>query len=70
MLKYQKLTWLLFFYSIEHCYVSLFITSFFSNLMIRYDAEATFFDESVRSGKRAQLEEKLLQVIILLCFFI
>lgn len=30
---------------------------------IRYDGEATFFDEGVRSSKRQQLEEKLLQVI-------
>lgn len=29
----------------------------------RYDAEATYFDEGVRSAKRKQLEEKLLQVI-------
>lgn len=31
----------------------------------RYDTEATYFDESVRSSKRKQLEEKLLQVMIL-----
>ncbi|KAK4349858.1 hypothetical protein RND71_029171 [Anisodus tanguticus] len=28
-----------------------------------YDAEATFFDEGVRSSKRKQLEEKLLQLV-------
>lgn len=28
----------------------------------RYDAEATYFDEGVRSSKRKQLEDKLLQV--------
>lgn len=28
----------------------------------RYDAEATYFEEGVRSSKRKQLEEKLLQV--------
>lgn len=32
----------------------------------RYDTEATYFDEGVRSSKRKQLEEKLLQVMILL----
>jgi len=31
----------------------------------RYDAEAIYFDEGVRSAKRKQLEEKLLQVISL-----
>ncbi|KAL3532490.1 hypothetical protein ACH5RR_006011, partial [Cinchona calisaya] len=28
-----------------------------------YDAEATYFDEGVRTGKRKQLEEKLLQLV-------
>lgn len=31
----------------------------------RYDAEAIYFDEGVRSAKQKQLEEKLLQVISL-----
>ena len=31
----------------------------------RYDTEATYFDEGVRSSKRKQLEEKLLHVIVL-----
>lgn len=35
--------------------------------LLRYDAEATFFDEGVRSSKRKQLEEKLLQVVTLDC---
>lgn len=34
-------------------------------LAFRYDAEATYFDEGVRNGKRKQLEEKLLQVMLL-----
>ncbi|KAF5466453.1 hypothetical protein F2P56_016376 [Juglans regia] len=38
----------------------VFSTLFFSS---RYDAEATYFDEGVRSAKRKQLEEKLLQLI-------
>lgn len=29
----------------------------------RYDAEAIYFDEGVRSAKREQLESKLLQVM-------
>jgi hypothetical protein len=37
----------------------VFITFYLS----RYDAEATYFEEGVRSAKRKQLEEKLLQVI-------
>lgn len=28
----------------------------------RYDTEATYFDEGVRTSKRKQLEDKLLQV--------
>lgn len=32
--------------------------------IVRYDAEATFFDEGVRVAKRKQLEEKLLQVML------
>lgn len=40
------------------------INNGFSNS--RYDAEAIYFDGGVRSAKRKQLEEKLLQVINLL----
>ncbi|MBA0552018.1 hypothetical protein Golob_022861, partial [Gossypium lobatum] len=32
--------------------------------LTEYDAEATYFDEGVRSAKRKQLEEKLLQLVL------
>lgn len=32
----------------------------------RYDTEATYFEEGVRSSKRQQLQEKLLQVMHIL----
>ena len=42
------------------CFIYLFIFFFCT---FRYDAEAIYFDEGVRSAKREQLEAKLLQVI-------
>ncbi|KAG2728813.1 hypothetical protein I3760_01G221700 [Carya illinoinensis] len=39
------------------------LTSIFYAFLSEYDAEATYFDEGVRSAKRQQLEEKLLQLI-------
>lgn len=39
-------------------------TGFLTFFASRYDAEATYFDEGVRTAKRKQLEEKLLQVIL------
>ncbi|XP_041015401.1 protein ROOT HAIR DEFECTIVE 3-like [Juglans microcarpa x Juglans regia] len=39
------------------------LTSIFYAFLSEYDAEATYFDEGVRSAKRKQLEEKLLQLI-------
>lgn len=32
-------------------------------ILFRYDMEATYFDDGVRTTKRKQLEEKLLQVM-------
>lgn len=43
----------------------LLALSFFSSFNSRYDEEAIYFDDGVRSAKRKQLEEKLLQVIYL-----
>ncbi|KAK6148720.1 hypothetical protein DH2020_016245 [Rehmannia glutinosa] len=39
------------------------LTSILDVCLSEYDAEATYFDESVRSTKRKQLEEKLLQLV-------
>ncbi|KAB1218429.1 hypothetical protein CJ030_MR3G026309 [Morella rubra] len=39
------------------------VSSILGSFLSEYDAEATFFDEGVRSAKRKQLEEKLLQLI-------
>nr|ADN34108.1 protein SEY1 [Cucumis melo subsp. melo] len=39
------------------------LSSIINTCLSEYDAEATFFDEGVRSAKRAQLEEKLLQLV-------
>ncbi|XP_023000317.1 protein ROOT HAIR DEFECTIVE 3 homolog 1-like isoform X1 [Cucurbita maxima] len=39
------------------------LSAIINTCLSEYDAEATFFDESVRSGKRQQLEEKLLQLV-------
>ncbi|KAK4726515.1 hypothetical protein R3W88_031432 [Solanum pinnatisectum] len=39
------------------------LSSILNTCLSEYDAEATFFDEGVRSSKRKQLEEKLLQLI-------
>ncbi|KAL8522532.1 hypothetical protein ACS0TY_012625 [Phlomoides rotata] len=39
------------------------LTSILENCLSEYDAEATYFDEGVRSSKRKQLEEKLLQLV-------
>ncbi|XP_051115883.1 protein ROOT HAIR DEFECTIVE 3-like [Andrographis paniculata] len=40
------------------------LTSILDICLSEYDAEATFFDEGVRSSKRKQLEEKLLQLVL------
>ncbi|KAK4413792.1 protein ROOT HAIR defective [Sesamum alatum] len=39
------------------------LTSIIDACLSEYDAEATYFDEGVRSSKRKQLEEKLLQLV-------
>ncbi|XP_073015514.1 LOW QUALITY PROTEIN: protein ROOT HAIR DEFECTIVE 3-like [Primulina eburnea] len=39
------------------------LTSILDVCLSEYDAEATYFDEGVRSSKRKQLEEKLLQLV-------
>ncbi|KAM3289906.1 protein ROOT HAIR DEFECTIVE 3 isoform X2 [Capsicum chacoense] len=39
------------------------LSSILNTCLSEFDAEATFFDEGVRSTKRKQLEEKLLQLI-------
>ncbi|KAJ7951632.1 Protein ROOT HAIR DEFECTIVE 3-like [Quillaja saponaria] len=39
------------------------LSSLLDTSLSRYDAEATYFDESVRSAKRKQLQEKLLQLV-------
>ncbi|OIT20038.1 protein root hair defective 3 [Nicotiana attenuata] len=39
------------------------LSSVLNACLSEYDAEATFFDEGVRSTKRKQLEEKLLQLV-------
>ncbi|KAL0701604.1 hypothetical protein Bca4012_057726 [Brassica carinata] len=39
------------------------LTSILGSCLSEYDGEATFFDEGVRSSKRYQLEEKLLQLV-------
>ncbi|XP_047266124.1 protein ROOT HAIR DEFECTIVE 3 isoform X1 [Capsicum annuum] len=39
------------------------LSSILDVCLSEYDAEATFFDEGVRSSKRKQLEEKLLQLV-------
>ncbi|XP_073120651.1 protein ROOT HAIR DEFECTIVE 3-like [Henckelia pumila] len=39
------------------------LTSILNVCLSEYDAEATYFDEGVRSSKRKQLEEKLLQLV-------
>uniref|UniRef100_A0A7N2R4B8 GB1/RHD3-type G domain-containing protein n=1 Tax=Quercus lobata TaxID=97700 RepID=A0A7N2R4B8_QUELO len=39
------------------------LSSILDSFLSEYDAEATYFDESVRSAKRRQFEEKLLQRI-------
>ncbi|KAG6415812.1 hypothetical protein SASPL_123231 [Salvia splendens] len=39
------------------------LTSILDVCLSEYDADATYFDEGVRSSKRKQLEEKLLQLI-------
>ncbi|PQQ21367.1 protein ROOT HAIR DEFECTIVE 3-like [Prunus yedoensis var. nudiflora] len=39
------------------------LSSILDTCLSEYDAEATYFDEGVRTGKRKQLEEKLLQLV-------
>ncbi|XP_047310935.1 protein ROOT HAIR DEFECTIVE 3-like [Impatiens glandulifera] len=39
------------------------LSSILDTCLSMYDAEATFFDDGVRSSKRKQLEEKLLQLV-------
>ncbi|XP_021890234.1 protein ROOT HAIR DEFECTIVE 3-like [Carica papaya] len=39
------------------------LSSILDKCLAEYDAEATYFDEGVRSAKRKQLEEKLLQLV-------
>ncbi|KAK9923614.1 hypothetical protein M0R45_032022 [Rubus argutus] len=39
------------------------LSSILDTCLSEYDEEATYFDEGVRSGKRKQLEEKLLQLV-------
>ncbi|XVF74389.1 hypothetical protein PTKIN_Ptkin13bG0106800 [Pterospermum kingtungense] len=39
------------------------LNSILNSFLSEYDAEATYFDEGVRSAKRKQLEEKLLQLV-------
>ncbi|XP_047334056.1 protein ROOT HAIR DEFECTIVE 3 homolog 1-like isoform X2 [Impatiens glandulifera] len=39
------------------------LSSILDTCLSEYDAEATFFDDGVRSSKRKQLEEKLLQLV-------
>ncbi|XP_065639157.1 protein ROOT HAIR DEFECTIVE 3 [Quercus suber] len=39
------------------------LSSILDSFLSEYDAEATYFDEGVRSAKRRQFEEKLLQLI-------
>ncbi|KAL6144565.1 PREDICTED: protein ROOT HAIR DEFECTIVE 3-like [Fragaria vesca subsp. vesca] len=39
------------------------LSSIIETSLSEYDQEATYFDEGVRSGKRKQLEEKLLQLV-------
>ncbi|XP_050384545.1 protein ROOT HAIR DEFECTIVE 3-like [Argentina anserina] len=39
------------------------LSSIIETALSEYDQEATYFDEGVRSGKRKQLEEKLLQLV-------
>lgn len=39
------------------------ISSILDSYLSEYDTEATYFDEGVRSSKRKQLEEKLLQLV-------
>lgn len=39
------------------------LSSIIDSFLSEYDAEATYFDEGVRSAKRRQFEEKLLQLI-------
>ncbi|XP_022891341.1 protein ROOT HAIR DEFECTIVE 3-like [Olea europaea var. sylvestris] len=39
------------------------LSSILDACLSEYDAEATYFDESVRSSKRSQLEEKLMQLV-------
>ncbi|RXH67385.1 hypothetical protein DVH24_027532 [Malus domestica] len=39
------------------------LNSILDTCLSEYDAEATYFDEGVRTGKRKQLEEKLLQLV-------
>lgn len=39
------------------------LTSILDGCLSEYDAEATYFEESVRSSKRKQLEERLLQLV-------
>ncbi|KAL9861991.1 Protein ROOT HAIR DEFECTIVE 3 1 [Arabidopsis thaliana] len=39
------------------------LTTILGSCLSEYDGEATFFDEGVRSSKRQQLEEKLLQLV-------
>ncbi|XVF86825.1 hypothetical protein PTKIN_Ptkin18bG0073600 [Pterospermum kingtungense] len=39
------------------------LNSILDTFLSQYDAEATYFDEGVRSGKRKNLEEKLLQLV-------
>ncbi|CAN8235202.1 unnamed protein product [Cochlearia groenlandica] len=39
------------------------LTTILGSCLTEYDGEATFFDEGVRSSKRHQLEEKLLQLV-------
>lgn len=35
----------------------------------RYDSEATYFDEGVRTAKKKQLEDKLLQVYFSVLYY-
>ncbi|GLU22410.1 hypothetical protein SLE2022_384880 [Rubroshorea leprosula] len=52
--------------TVKSCPVTGFgkkLNSILNIILSEYDAEATYFDESVRSSKRKQLEEKLLQLL-------
>lgn len=49
---------------------SIIIKFFIKIYLFRYDAEATYFEEGVRTAKQKQLEEKLLQVMLLYYYLV